>query len=232
MTPPRTAGPAPRVKSPQASTSVPISRPTERLLVLATSNRAPGDRTGCNVLFPFRTTYGYRIAKDGLLQSPAAEQQSAMPKRPPEETAGGTPDPNRAAAHAAVLKSLPVNQWVPLEAPGRAAPTRTWGTATFDSTRGRILYWGGGHCGYEGSDVDAYDVASHTWVPEPEPPSYPERLWNHGVRPAGVTFDGEPWMDHGRKIYAYDPLGKRLIMARSIRLTVRLRARVAARLSN
>ena len=68
-------------------------------------------------------------------------------------------------------------------------------SATFDTLHGRILYWGGGHCGYEGSDVDQYDVATNTWMAEPAPPPYPERLWNHGVRPAGVTFDGQPWLD-------------------------------------
>jgi hypothetical protein len=103
--------------------------------------------------------------------------------------------------------------------PGRAAPTRTWGTATFDTAREQILYWGGGHCGYEGSDVDAYDAGAHTWIPGPAAPSYPERLWNHGVRLAGVTFNGEPWTDHGRRIYAYDPSNDRMIAVRPIRLT-------------
>ena len=133
-----------------------------------------------------------------------------MPKRGPEESPAGKP---------ADFAGLPGNRWVALAEPGRAAPTRTWGSATFDTARGRILYWGGGHCGYEGSDVDQYDVAANTWLAEPEPPPYPERLWNHGVRPAGVTFDGQPWMDHGRRIYAYDPAGDRLVMVRSIRLT-------------
>jgi hypothetical protein len=99
------------------------------------------------------------------------------------------------------------------------APTRTWGSATFDTKAGRVLYWGGGHCGYEGSDVDFYDVASRTWIPEPAPPSYPERLWNHGVRPAGLTFRGEPWMDHGRRVYAYDPVGDRMVMVHGVLLT-------------
>jgi hypothetical protein len=114
---------------------------------------------------------------------------------------------------------MPVNQWVLLSNPGRTAPARTWGSATFDERREQILYWGGGHCGYEGSDVDAYDVGGHTWIPDPALPSYPERLWNHGVRLAGVTFDGEPWTDHGRRIYAYDPAGDRMIAVRPIRLT-------------
>jgi hypothetical protein len=99
------------------------------------------------------------------------------------------------------------------------APTRTWGTAAFDTRRGRILYWGGGHCGYEGSDVDIYDAATRTWSPESTPPSSTERLWNHGVRPGGITFRGEPWMDHGRRVYAYDPVADRLVMVRPILLT-------------
>ena len=67
--------------------------------------------------------------------------------------------------HADVIPNqAPEYQWVPLDLPGRVAPSRTWGGATFDSKRGQILYWGGGHCGYEGSDTDAYDVATHTWI--------------------------------------------------------------------
>jgi hypothetical protein len=45
---------------------------------------------------------------------------------------------------------------------------RTWRSATFDTDRRLILYWGGGHCGYVGSDVDAYDIESNTFgVAEP-----------------------------------------------------------------
>jgi hypothetical protein len=114
---------------------------------------------------------------------------------------------------------LPVNQWVLLKEPGRTAPTRSWGSATFDSDSGRILYWGGGHCSYGGSDVDAYDVAQHTWVSGSAAPEYPHRQWNHGVRLAGVTFGGNPWTEHGRRIYAYDPVSRMMIMAHPIRLT-------------
>ena len=194
--------------------------PEKRLIVLVASSRTPDDHMNCNVLFPVRITYGYRIAKDGLPHandaagSDAVERRPPLPKRPPEKpaispTPSLTPD----------LATLPVNRWVLLANPGRAAPARTWGTATFDTAREQILYWGGGHCGYEGSDVDAYDVGAHTWIPGPAAPSYPERLWNHGVRLAGVTFNGEPWTDHGRRIYAYDPPNGRMIAVRPIRLT-------------
>jgi hypothetical protein len=188
--------------------------PDERTIVLVTSSRAPDDRMTCNIIFPVRTTYGFRIVNESLIRAgEAAEPHAPMPKRLSEATASGTP-----AAEAALAR-IPVNRWVALESPGRTAPLRTWGSATFDTKRERILYWGGGHCGYEGSDVDLFDVATNTWIPETPPASYPERLWNHGVRPAGVTFDGEPWTDHGRRIYAYDPVGDRLVMVRPIRLT-------------
>jgi hypothetical protein len=170
----------------------------------------------CNILFPVRTTYAYRIVTESLRRSgDPPKPQAPMPKRPPV----GAGPAQRESLVRALFDRIPVNQWAQIANPRWVAPSRTWGSATFDSTRGQILYWGGGHCGYEGSDVDAYDVATNTWIPEPGSPSYPERLWNHGVRLAGVTFDGEPWTDHGRKIYAYDPVRDRMIMARPIRLT-------------
>ena len=88
----------------------------------------------------------------------------------------------------------------------------------FDSDRERILYWGGGHCGYGGSDVDEYDVTEHSWIGTPAP-DYPERTWNHGVRLAGMTFDGAPWTDHGRRVFAYDPPGRRMILVPRFWLT-------------
>ncbi|MCX6896986.1 MAG: hypothetical protein NTZ16_16170, partial [Verrucomicrobia bacterium] len=178
-------------------------------IVLLTNNRPPNDPLDCNLLFPVRTPYPFPPAESSLFSAAPATHPEAMPKRPPVSPRAGTN----------LLANLPANQWVPLLNPGRNAPSRTWGGATFDSTGERILYWGGGHCGYEGSDVDYYDVNTHTWISEPTPPSYPERLWNHGVRPAGVTFRGEPWMDHGRRIYAYDPVANRMILVKGILLT-------------
>jgi hypothetical protein len=187
--------------------------PERRLFLLVTSGRAPGDRRSCNILFPVRTTYAFHIAPDGMRRdAEARERQESMPKRQPEPA-------RDMSAPAAELGTLPPNQWVLLRDVGRAAPARTWGSATFDDRRERILYWGGGHCGYEGSDVDMYDVEHHTWIADTDPPSYPERQWNHGVRLAGVTFNAEPWTDHGRRIYAYDPIAGRLVMVHPIRLT-------------
>lgn len=184
--------------------------PEKRLILLVTNTQKPGDRTRCNILYAVRTTYGYTLDQQTIARSDSpAVRQTAMPKRdqPPGLPASAPRDYN-----------LPPNQWVQLSDSGWAAPTRTWGSATFDTRRGQILYWGGGHCGYEGNDVDAYDVATGAWRSGLNG-EFPERLWNHGVRLAGVTFQGGPWTDHGRKIYAYDPLRQKLVMVRPIRLT-------------
>jgi len=184
--------------------------PDQRLILLATSTRKPDDRMTCNVLFPVRTTYAFRLDQRSIVQAGDVTPQRNMPKRPA---------PINAPAQVPRLDDLPENRWVLLSNPGRSAPTRTWGSATFDTDREQILYWGGGHCGYGGSDVDMYDVAKHTWRPGETAPEYPERLWNNGVREAGVTFGGRPWMEHGRRTYAYDPVSHKMILMRRVRLT-------------
>jgi hypothetical protein len=193
--------------------------PGEGVILLTATSRTLEDKMTCNVLFPVRTTYAYRVDASGILHSDqAARRHDPMPKRGPNEMNGAGADARKKAAQIERLKTLPLNQWVLLDEAGRKAPTRTWGSATYDSHRGRILYWGGGHCGYGGNDVDEYDVEQNTWfgIPEPE---YPERAWNRGVRLAGMTFDGGPWTDHGRRVFAYDPVGKRMILTPKFRLT-------------
>src|SRR5205085_2027885 len=132
--------------------------PESRVIVLATSTRKPDDRMTCNILFPVRTTYTYRIdpkndAKN-IIKPGEATPQEAVPKRAPEAQARG---------ENVDLDRIPRNRWVLIRGAARNAPTRTWGSATFDTDREQILYWGGGHCGYGGSDVDMYDVAANTW---------------------------------------------------------------------
>jgi hypothetical protein len=184
--------------------------PEKRLITLVANTKRPGDRMTCNELYPVRTTYGFRIVSEALQRAaePASVRQEPIVKR----------TPLTAAPQLAQLQKLPVNQWVLLSDSDRGAPVRTWGSATFDTARGEILYWGGGHCGYGGSDVDAYDVAANQWRAADRAPEFPERAWDKGVRLAGVTFRGAPWTDHGRRIYAYDPVSRKMIMMRSIRL--------------
>jgi hypothetical protein len=67
--------------------------------------------------------------------------------------------------------------------------------------------------------VDAYDPKGNRWRVADDAPEFPERAWNKGVRSGGVTFRGAPWTEHGRKIYAHDPVSRRMILVMAIRLT-------------
>jgi hypothetical protein len=194
--------------------------PERRLIVLVTNTKRPGDSTRCNELFPVRTTYAYRLDEQAISPGPAPPAREAMSRRPPEDrNRPHRPDAERTSGQQERLKNLPANRWVLLDNPGFVAPARTWGSATFDTNRGRILLWGGGHCGYGGSDVDEYLVAEHTWVGSVGEPEFLERTWNLGVREAGVTFRGAPWATHGRKVFAYDPVLRKMLCVRSILLT-------------
>jgi hypothetical protein len=194
--------------------------PEKRLILLVANRQKPRDTMTCNILYPVRATYGYRI-EGSSIQADLGTQQRLESIQKGEAVAPESQSdaPVRREIQKSRLASLPINEWVHFKDPGRRAPTRTWGSASFDSDRGQILYWGGGHCGYEGNDVDAYQVETHTWRRLSQMAEYPERLWNHGVRPAGVTFSGGPWTEHGRSIYAYDPASRKMILARTIRLT-------------
>ncbi|MCE9532220.1 MAG: hypothetical protein K8T89_14040 [Planctomycetes bacterium] len=194
--------------------------PDRQMLLLVANDRAPGHGRNCDVLYSARSTYVFQVGDKIEVLNDKPVKHAAMPKRPVGQSGiGYKVDTTRVKEQDERLKKMPANQWMPLPDPSRFAPVRTWGSATFDSHRGRILIWGGGHCGYGGSDVDAYDVANHTWIGSEEHPEYPHRLWARGVRLAGVTFAGNPWTEHGRRIFAYDPTCRKMIAVRPILLT-------------
>jgi hypothetical protein len=196
-------------------------KPEDSLIILTTSTKREGDRMGCNEIYPVRTTYAFRVQKQGLVdESVKPEPQQNMLKRSKEEaTAGTQPDPARRQQQMQRIHSMPANQWAEFTDPGRVAPLRTWGSCSFDTDRGRIIYWGGGHCGYGGNDYDFYDVEQNTWISSPVVAEFPERAWDLGINPAGVSFGGAPFIRHGRKIYAYDPVSKLMINMKTVLLT-------------
>lgn len=195
--------------------------PDRNLIVLTTATKPAGDTRTCNEIYSVRSTYGLRIDPAGLVEEGFVPQpQEALWKRPLDEVDGGLGrDPAARERQRRFLESLPANQWVRLPEPRRSAPVRTWGSATFDTDRGRIVYWGGGHCGYGGSDYDLFDVEENTWFSRPRVAEYPERAWDKGINPAGVTFSGAPFVRHGRKIYAYEPPSGKIINLKTILLT-------------
>lgn len=195
--------------------------PRDNLIILTTAEKPKGDRMTCNEIYPVRTTWGFRVRREGLLDEAVQPQpQQNMLKRSLEEaTAGAQPDAERVPRQAELIRSMPVNRWVPFDEPGRAGTLRTWGSCSFDTDKGRIVYWGGGHCGYGGSDYDLYDVEQNTWIASPVVAEYPERAWDSGINAAGVTFSGVPFVRHGRKVYGYDPVSKLIVNTKTILLT-------------
>ena len=175
----------------------------------------------CNEIYPVRTTWAFKVRGEGLADETVRPlPQESMLKRSIEEaTAGTLPDPERARKQAERIRRMPVNQWEPFAEPGREGTLRTWGSCSFDTDKGRIVYWGGGHCGYGGSDYDFYDVEQNTWIASPAVAEYPERAWDRGINAAGVSFSGMPFVRHGRKVYAYDPVSRLIINTKTILLT-------------
>jgi len=196
--------------------------PERSTIVLTTATESPEIQRGCDQIYPVRTTYAFKIDREGLVDGAATvgSTEARVPKRSPADAAiGAEPDAYREALQRSRLASMPGNEWTELVDPVRTAPVRTWGSCAFDSDKGRIVYWGGGHCGYGGNDTDFYDVGANAWRSAPTLPEYPERGWNQGVNLAGVTFRGAPWVRHGRKIYAYDPVSRLIVNTKVIFLT-------------
>jgi hypothetical protein len=197
--------------------------PEQSLIVLITATKREGDQLSCNEIYPVRTTYAYRIEPEGLVDhSNEVRPHQTMLKRTPTEAIAGTePDPARRAEQLERIESMPANCWVEFDGVGRVAPLRTWGSCSFDPDSARIVYWGGGHCGYGGNDYDFYDVEQNTWIPSPVIAEYPERNWDKsgGVYPAGLMFSGAPFMRHGRKAYAWDPVSRRVINMKYVYLS-------------
>ena len=194
--------------------------PERRLILVVTNSKTPGDTTSCNELYPVRKTYGYRIDESSIVADDESLQPQKSVKKRDRLDPPDIPLQELGRRQMAKLKSISSNRWVLMDDSG-VVPSRTWGSATFDTDRGLILYWGGGHCGYGGNDVDIYDVAKGIWVNQDPAAEFPERLWNrgNGSRLGGVTFQGRPWVIHGRKIYSYDPISRLMILVRPIRLT-------------
>jgi hypothetical protein len=195
--------------------------PEAGIILLTTSTKLKGDTHRCNEIYPVRTTYTYLIKEQGLVDETAVPgQERELLKRPVKNSTEGTePDTVRHNEQMTRIQKMADNRWVHFADPGRIAPVRTWGSCAFDTDKGRIIYWGGGHCGYGGNDYDFYNVEQNTWVTSPIRAEYPERAWDKGISPGGVTFNGNPWMTHGRKVYAYDPVSRKVINTKIVHLT-------------
>ena len=154
---------------------------------------------------PRDSTFVYRLDEKPAFQvdEPSLQKHPPMPKRPAGQD--WTHVQSRTRAHEGQeerLKKIPVNQWVALADPVRIAPVRTLGLGDVRQRSRPHPLWGGGHCGYGGSDVDSYDVANHTWIGSEEHPEYPHRLSGPRRPVGGRHFRGQSvdraWTTHLR----------------------------------
>ncbi len=156
-----------------------------------------------------RTTYRFRYSPDIPVAKTegftGADRFVLKTERTPEWYAAAPPAD--AKAHAGFLARLPANEWVEARPP-KSAKGRTWGTAIFDTDRGVAMKWGGGHSGYQGTDMAFYDVAANRFTIDRTPAFTPEPFGTWARRPAGRTFFNQPWTRHMRHTCAYDRVRK------------------------
>ena len=114
------------------------------------------------------------------------------------------------------LDKLPENQWVKLPNPPRnpcdGCRQRDWSTCTWDSDRGQVLLWGGGHCVRAASSVAHWSPASGRIV---EGFDADEPYGANGGGGFDSSVMGRPWISvHNYHHYAYDPKCKLMVAGR------------------
>ncbi|MFW6158207.1 MAG: Kelch repeat-containing protein [Planctomycetota bacterium] len=153
-----------------------------------------------------RTTYRFRY--DPETAAPSKKIQGVKPgtvayksgRTPEGMKQGAEPHPEQ---HKKVLANLPVNTWVKMDVP-KTVNGRTWGTSILDTDRHVVLKWGGGHSGYQGTDMAFYDIAANRFEVDMRPAFTPDPFGKWAKRPAGRTFFNTPWTRHMRHTCAYD----------------------------
>ncbi len=113
------------------------------------------------------------------------------------------------SAHEKWLAELPANTMVEVKPPV-SVPHRTWSTADIDTKRGRVIYTGGGHSGYCGTDWAYYDVGANRWS-MCWPPERAPYCWGYSGKPLGWSYGRQPWAIHNRHILKYDPQGDKYV---------------------
>jgi hypothetical protein len=118
--------------------------PKHKLLLLAHSNGAT------------QTTFAFRYDLSKLPGEPAPRWQPATPITP-------TTIPPDDPEWVGKLESLEANKWVRANPPVEPS-RRDWGIISRDPVRGWMVYFGGGHSTYQGTDVAIYQVGANRWV--------------------------------------------------------------------
>ncbi len=160
---------------------------------------------------PQRRTYAFRYDPSG---APAGEREGAAPgtvawKYPEQKLSLEQAPPSDPGAHAKLLSSLPVNEFVDAKPPGMLI-SKTWSSATIDTYNSEVFYVGGGHCGYSGNDFARYSIAENRWSLD-FPPRFPPFLEGTNAGIFGWSYGMMPFSQHTYLWYAYDPLSRTVL---------------------
>ena len=162
-----------------------------------------------------RVTYAYRLSPATAAESrPGAAPNTPIYKDTHERQRvrmAAAPPPNRTATEDAI-RNMANNIWFEANCPGPAT-IKTWSDCTIDTDAGVVLYTGGGHSGYSGSDVAHYDVGTNRWSLSFDPEFAPY-LEGTNRTVFGWSYHLHPWSEHTRRWYAYDPVSKTMVYAR------------------
>jgi len=161
-----------------------------------------------------RQTYTLRYNPDfPSIELPGAAPGAIAQKYPEQwKSLADAPEPEPEKV-AALLKDLPVNQFVDVAPPGMLI-SKTWSTAVMDTDRGEVIYIGGGHSGYSGNDVARYSIDNNRWTLD-QPPRFPPFLEGTNAGIYGWSYGMMPFSQHTYIWYTYDPVSKQIVyMAR------------------
>lgn len=174
--------------------------PAARSVGAASPDVAPDER-------PVRKTSG-QAGRPAAAVTRAPDKVVARPGVAVEEPAraGGTAAPLSGRWHEVPDSRLVdvAPDPIPRGVEGVKGVMNDWSGGAFDTRRERLLVWGGGHAGYAGNEIYAFDIATSRWsiVWGPTP--------NEQIQPKGGSFetylDGMPSARHTYDNIDYDPV--------------------------
>jgi Galactose oxidase, central domain len=117
---------------------------------------------------------------------------------------------------AAMMKKfyadLPENQWTKTPVKNKVSPNwRSWGTVYYDVQRNQLLWWGGGHVTWLGTDTNHFHFNSGVWSVSDDIgiPISPDSGFLGKV---AQSLTGQPHIPvHQYQAYAYDPTCGRMV---------------------
>jgi hypothetical protein len=109
-------------------------------------------------------------------------------------------------SNLSAVNPCPANNCSYSSVTGVSAVMDAWSGGTFDSTRNRLIIWGGGHNDYAGNEVYAFDLATLSWsrLTNPSTPN---------TNNSGTYGDGTPSSRHTYATVAYLPNVDRMFNA-------------------